>query len=74
MKDQRPRVKYRGTPEAVWLLPTNDGELHDRHEIRDRGKYDRYELWANGAITVCRNPASDFYRTLQKLDRPPQKR
>ncbi|MBD2537516.1 hypothetical protein [Coleofasciculus sp. FACHB-SPT36] len=59
MQDQRRRVKYNGTPTAVWLMP------------RDGEDSDRYELWANGAITVRRNTLGD-YRTAKRLVRNPQ--
>ncbi|MBD2006884.1 MULTISPECIES: hypothetical protein [Cyanophyceae] len=60
MKDQRRRVKYNGTPTAVWIMPRENGNDSDR-----------YELWSNGAITVRRNTLGD-YRTLQILVREPK--
>jgi hypothetical protein len=61
MRSQRPTTGYRGKPETVWLMPREDG-----HQ-------DKYELWADGAITVCMNPTGNF-RTVQHLVREPQKR
>lgn len=59
MKDQRKRVRCRGTPKAVWLIPREDGEQ------------DKYEVWSGGVITVCRNPTGN-YRTMQYLVREPK--